>query len=343
MPAPTRAPAGLAVLGGRRGVRGGLRAVRHRAADLSPPRRLLHEEPRVRHHARAGRDRLRAARRAARGDPPHAGLVPDAWLALMRPTIRRLAAHPRRGVRSSHRRRRRTSCSRRASRAATKYAALVVGRPGLGALLKYELVVTLAQARPGALGLVAAQDAVSAAARIVRPQRRVRPERRAAPSAQDSHRQQRRHRRQLPARREGRDQPRHPDRRRRVHRPQHHPVVQERRHRARRRRQHRLQLRGVLGQPRHDRRERADGGLRLRHRRRPRFLRSVEAGARADAHLGRRHDRRRRLDGRRREDSRRRHDRRRRGRSAPAPSSATTCRPRAIAVGIPARVVSHAR
>jgi acetyltransferase-like isoleucine patch superfamily enzyme len=35
-----------------------------------------------------------------------------------------------------------------------KYAALVVGRPGLGALLKYELVVTLAQARAGALGLV---------------------------------------------------------------------------------------------------------------------------------------------------------------------------------------------
>jgi len=35
-----------------------------------------------------------------------------------------------------------------------KYAALVVGRPGLGALLKYELVVTLAQSWPGALGLV---------------------------------------------------------------------------------------------------------------------------------------------------------------------------------------------
>jgi len=34
-----------------------------------------------------------------------------------------------------------------------KYAALVVGRPGLGALLKYELVVTLTQARAGALGL----------------------------------------------------------------------------------------------------------------------------------------------------------------------------------------------
>ena len=34
-----------------------------------------------------------------------------------------------------------------------KYAELVVGRPGLGALLKYELVVGLAQARVGALGL----------------------------------------------------------------------------------------------------------------------------------------------------------------------------------------------
>jgi len=35
-----------------------------------------------------------------------------------------------------------------------KYAALVIGRPGLAALLKYELIVTLSQARPGALGLV---------------------------------------------------------------------------------------------------------------------------------------------------------------------------------------------
>jgi acetyltransferase-like isoleucine patch superfamily enzyme len=35
-----------------------------------------------------------------------------------------------------------------------KYAALVVGRPGLGALLTYELVISLAQARAGALGLV---------------------------------------------------------------------------------------------------------------------------------------------------------------------------------------------
>ena len=35
-----------------------------------------------------------------------------------------------------------------------KYAALVVGRPGFGALLKYELVVMLSQAWPGAIGLV---------------------------------------------------------------------------------------------------------------------------------------------------------------------------------------------
>jgi len=35
-----------------------------------------------------------------------------------------------------------------------KYAALVVGRPGLGALLTYEFVVMLSQARAGAFGLV---------------------------------------------------------------------------------------------------------------------------------------------------------------------------------------------
>ncbi len=34
-----------------------------------------------------------------------------------------------------------------------KYAALVVGRPGLGALIKYEAIVTIAQARAGAIGL----------------------------------------------------------------------------------------------------------------------------------------------------------------------------------------------
>jgi acetyltransferase-like isoleucine patch superfamily enzyme len=34
-----------------------------------------------------------------------------------------------------------------------KYAALIVGRPGLGALLTYELIVSIAQARAGAFGL----------------------------------------------------------------------------------------------------------------------------------------------------------------------------------------------
>jgi acetyltransferase-like isoleucine patch superfamily enzyme len=34
-----------------------------------------------------------------------------------------------------------------------KYAALVIGRPGFGALLRYEIVVMLAQARTGAFGL----------------------------------------------------------------------------------------------------------------------------------------------------------------------------------------------
>ncbi len=35
-----------------------------------------------------------------------------------------------------------------------KYAELVVGRPGLGALLQYELIIMFAQSWPGALGLV---------------------------------------------------------------------------------------------------------------------------------------------------------------------------------------------
>jgi len=42
----------------------------------------------------------------------------------------------------------------RRSGARSKYSALVVGRPGLAALLKYELVTLLTQAVPGALGLM---------------------------------------------------------------------------------------------------------------------------------------------------------------------------------------------
>jgi acetyltransferase-like isoleucine patch superfamily enzyme len=40
------------------------------------------------------------------------------------------------------------------SSALAKYAALVVGRPGVGALLKHELVTMISQSVPGALGLV---------------------------------------------------------------------------------------------------------------------------------------------------------------------------------------------
>lgn len=42
--------------------------------------------------------------------------------------------------------------SRQSARA--KYSALVVGRPGLGALLKHELITLIAQGKPGAVGLV---------------------------------------------------------------------------------------------------------------------------------------------------------------------------------------------
>lgn len=41
--------------------------------------------------------------------------------------------------------------------AAAKYAALIVGKPGLAALLKYELIVTATQWIPGALGLALRQ------------------------------------------------------------------------------------------------------------------------------------------------------------------------------------------
>ena len=106
----------------------------------------------------------------------------------------------------------RISSSRPGKSSRAKYAELVIGQPGVVALLKHELIVTLAQARPGALGLLLRKAAVSAAARIVRAQRGVRSERRAAPPAQDSHRQQRRDRRQLPHRRQGRVESRHSNR-----------------------------------------------------------------------------------------------------------------------------------
>src|SRR4051794_28596463 len=132
------ASAGVAGVDGGGAVRGRLRPVRRRAAHLPAARGLFHQEPRVRHHAREDRDRLRAARRPPRGDPPHTRLVPD----------RRMAVSKRPPIAKAQEQLFAPGTSSRA-----KYAALVVGRPGLGALLKYELIVTLAQSWPGALGL----------------------------------------------------------------------------------------------------------------------------------------------------------------------------------------------
>ena len=70
------APAGVAVLGSpARSCEARLRAVRDRAAALSPPRRLLHEEPRVRHHARPRGAGVRAGGRPARRHSHDARLV----------------------------------------------------------------------------------------------------------------------------------------------------------------------------------------------------------------------------------------------------------------------------
>ncbi len=80
--AAAAAPAGVAVLGGGRGLRGAVRPARDRAADLPPAGGFLHEEPRLRHHPRAEGDRLRPACRAPRGHPAHPGLVPRTWMAL---------------------------------------------------------------------------------------------------------------------------------------------------------------------------------------------------------------------------------------------------------------------
>ena len=73
-----------------------------------------------------------------------------------------------------------------------KYAALVVGRSGLGRAhqARDDRVVVAARARRARLR--AAQDVVSQAAGSLRPQRDLRPERRAPSPAQDPHRRQRR-------------------------------------------------------------------------------------------------------------------------------------------------------
>ena len=105
-------------------------------------------------------------------------------------------------------------------------------------------------------------------------------------------------------------------------------------------RQHRLQLRALFRQPRAHRPRHAARRLLLRDRRRPRLLRCVEVRARADADVGGRADRRGGMARRRREDPRRRHDRRqgdrrRRGVVREAVPEG------AIAVGVPAKIIGQ--
>ena len=212
---------------------------------------------------------------AARRHPPHAGLVPRPWLALTRPWRRT----PDRKAQDQ------LFAPGKSSRAEVRRA----GRRPAGPRARsfsYEPVVMLAQARAGALGLVlrkvlyplllgsCGRNVVFGQNVVLRHPHKIHIGDNVVVDDNCL----------LDAK--GRRQSGHPDRQRRVHRPQHDPVVQERRHRARRRRQHRLQLRGVLGEPRHDRRQRADGGVRLRHRRRSRFLGPVRSGAGAGADVG---------------------------------------------------------
>src|SRR5262249_54628768 len=97
----------------------------------------LYEEPRVRHLARAPRTRLRPRVQSEERRPPDVGVVPGTRMA-----VNRDIPNAQRDLFES------------GASAREKYARLIVGRPGLGALIGYELVVTIAQHVPGALGLV---------------------------------------------------------------------------------------------------------------------------------------------------------------------------------------------
>ena len=231
------------------------------------------QEPRVRHHARAHRARLSRRRVGLRdGIGRTLDVVPRGRVAVMR------------GAPASRARRTQLFDARQVgARRSTR--ALVVGRPGLGrAAAATSSCSCCRQWVPGALGLALRKTLLSVAARRLRPQRRLRPERRAAPSAQDPHRRRRRRSTTTAC-----STPRATrnagitHRQRRVHRPQHDPVVQERRHRrsataptsgstARSSRP----AASTIG-PRH-----AARGLLLRDRRRPRLAAiASRAGARA--------------------------------------------------------------
>ena len=303
-------------------LRGDLRTVRHRAADLPASRRLLHQEPRVRHQPRPRRTGLRAqGRRCEKASSGRwSGTAKPAGYSATSPALFHLPSTIYHFMTNIPRAQDQLFDTRQSAR--QKYAALVVGRPGWGALLKHEAITLLAQNVPGALGFALRKtfypSLLGACGRnVVFGQNVV-----LRHPGQDSHRRQRRRRRQLPARCERRHQSRHHDRQRRLHRPQHDPVVQERRHHDRGRREHRFQLRAVLGEPGAGRRRNAAGGVLLPDWRRPRLQRSRRVGAGPGPALGRHRRRQRRVARRRRQDPGRRDHRQRSPSSAPAPSSA---------------------
>ena len=105
---------------------------------LSPARGLLHEEPRVRHHARARQSWVRAAVRISRRHAADARLLPQGRVAVSANRDSRARRISRSGARIGARQV--LAAHRRATR--------------VGALLEYELVQLLSQWVPGALGLV---------------------------------------------------------------------------------------------------------------------------------------------------------------------------------------------
>ena len=186
------APAGVAVLDRRARLRGRLRAVRARAArSIAGAWTSSRRAARSTSRARGRRSGIAPRHRSGAGRQADARLVPLGRVAVMARTAFRG---------------RRTSCfagERVGPRRSTR--ALIIGRPGWGALIKYELVQLLSQWVPGALGLVLRKVPVShrslgACGRnvvfgqsvVLRHPHKIR------------HRRQHRHRRQLPARRQGR-------------------------------------------------------------------------------------------------------------------------------------------
>ena len=153
--------------------------------------------------------------------------------------------------------------------AAQRYADLVVGQPGLWALVKYEARAAAVGLGAGRARSVPAFEALSVDSGSRGQERRLRLQCRAAASrTRSTSTTTSSSTTSAVWTRRGPTNRRHLDQARRVHRPQHDPELQERRHRPRRRRQHRLQRRGVLGRDGPGRQEGADRRLHVSRRRR---------------------------------------------------------------------------